>query len=88
MGRRKISGTSQVSDPRVNTRTKTSRAVRKSPTQLKIAPGQPDTQKINALVREWLVPMLVKKFLSERPPTGTAVAQNPTFEALGKEDVA
>jgi hypothetical protein len=91
MGRRKISGLLQPIDPGVKTRAEgpssSGSAGRKQPTQLTIPLGQPSTEKISVLVREWLVPMLVRKFIAEHPPAGTAIARNPTFQALGKGDV-
>jgi hypothetical protein len=91
MGRRKISGPPQAIDPGRKIQaagpSSSRSAGRKQPTQLTIPPGQPDTEKISVLVREWLVPMLVRKFLSDHPPTSTTIAQKPTFQALGKEDV-
>jgi hypothetical protein len=91
MERRKISGGEEPIDPRRKTQAadpcSARSAGRKQPTQLAIPLGQPSTEKISVLVREWLVPMLVRKFIAEHPPAGTTIARNPTFQALGKGDV-
>jgi hypothetical protein len=71
MERRKTSGALEPINPRRTIQAASpcsaGSAGRKQPTQLTIPLGQPSTEKISVLVREWLVPMLVRKFLSEHP---------------------
>ena len=39
---------------------------RRKKVQLILAPGTPDQNALRSVVREWLVPMLVREFLAER----------------------
>jgi hypothetical protein len=54
---------------------------------LEIGSGKPDLEALSALVREWIVPLLVKEFLSERMTDGSsseASEQKRTKEPLGR----
>jgi hypothetical protein len=54
---------------------------------LEIGSGEPDLETVSALVREWIVPLLVKEFLSERMTDGSsseASEQKRTNEPLGR----
>ena len=90
MSTRKASVALRVSRPKSMTRelaTAPSKGRGKQPTQLIIPAGQPDTELLSVLVRDWVVPMLVRRFLAEYPPSDTVITQKPTTEALGMEDV-
>lgn len=59
-------------------------------TRLEIPPGEPDLEALRSITREWLVPLLVEKFLREqgvelrsRPNTSLKKATNP--KAIDKE---
>ena len=61
------------------------------PTEVQIVTGQRDNESLSAVMREWLVPMLVKEFLAEKR---TKLAKTPanakkrTTGPLGMEGAA
>jgi len=70
-------------------------AVRKSSSRrsvsLEIGSGDPGLETLSALVREWIVPILVKEFLAERMTDGSgfdAIQQKRTKELPGRRHVA
>jgi hypothetical protein len=57
---------------------------------LEIGSGNPDLEAVSALVREWIVPLLVKEFLGERMTGGSRSepnGQKRTREPLGRRHV-
>jgi len=64
---------------------------RRQEPELVVEPCQPDPETVRALIREWLVPLLVKEFLAEQKafPGGTLQIQeddllNPLAEGSGE----
>jgi hypothetical protein len=57
-------------------------------TDLIVKDGASDRTALSDLAREWLVPLLVREFLSEQPPVPCPfrpLRQKPTSRLLGKE---
>jgi hypothetical protein len=66
---------------------------RKEVQQLILSPGIPDQDRLRSVVREWLVPLLVRQFLSDRGielPTAQnkVISGNLSTRFLAKEHVA
>jgi hypothetical protein len=67
-------------------------ATRRQEPELVVGTCQPDPESVRALIREWLVPLLVKEFLAEQKPfpgTGTLQIQeddllSPLAEGSGE----
>jgi hypothetical protein len=57
-------------------------------TSLVVASVQPDHEAVRSVIREWLVPLLVKEFLAEQQAVCDSVSQlkqESTFKPLGEE---
>jgi hypothetical protein len=64
------------------------RAVRKSKTDLQLVSGERDINLLSSAIREWIVPVLVRDFLTEHPITvskNEAVFNNSTTGVHGEE---
>jgi hypothetical protein len=58
-------------------------------TDLFIEGGEPDQEAIRSAIREWLVPLLVKEFLSEQETARTPIPvleQEPTIEPVDRKE--
>ncbi|HLH35290.1 MAG TPA: hypothetical protein VKX41_11485 [Alloacidobacterium sp.] len=61
--------------------------------QLILSPGMPDQDGLRSVVREWLVPLLVRQYLAERgielsQGQNKVISNNPSTRFLAKEHAA
>ena len=56
-------------------------------TDLVVECAQPDRDAVSSVIKEWLVPLLVREFLAEQQPIrcpSSTLTEKPTFRPLGE----
>jgi hypothetical protein len=67
----------------------TGRTNQRLETELVMECSQPDPDAVCSVIREWLVPLLVREFLAEREALRAPISQltdQPTIEPLGRKE--
>ncbi len=71
---------------RVNTRpSERHRAALRNATPIRLAEGDRNKAALEAVIDEWLVPLLVKEFLGQDQQKSAVIPADPITKALGKE---
>ena len=61
------------------------RESRRKETKIELAAGEPDLEALRSVTREWLVPLLVEKFLREQGIGSRVRSENTNCQFIGRE---